>query len=88
MAVEAQVLDAVVLYADVHAQLVAAQRVVLERLQVVGLELAEVARLLVVVEDVVAVEVVHRGFRGSHSPNTSRPASSASTSASMSAGSL
>ena len=46
--------------ADVHAQLVAAQRVVLERLEVVRLELAEVPRALVVVEDVVAVEVVHR----------------------------
>src|ERR1035441_5288807 len=79
---EAQVLDAAVLDADVHAQLVAAQRVVLESLQVVRIQLAEVVRALVVLEDVVAVEVVHQ------SPKTSRPACSASTSASMSAASL
>ena len=55
VAVEAHVLDAAVLDADVHAELVPAQGVVLERLEVVRLELAEVARALVVVEDVVPV---------------------------------
>ena len=44
---------------DVHAQLVAAERVVVVRLEVVRSQLAEVPRVLVVVEDVVAVEVVH-----------------------------
>ena len=83
MPLEAQVLDAVVPHADVHAQLIAAQGIVLVRLQVVGLELAEVAGALVVVEDVVAVEVVH-----AYKPNTSRPDESAATSASTSAPSL
>ena len=43
----------------VHAELVAAQRVVVVPLEVVGLERPEVPRVLVVVEDVVAVEGVH-----------------------------
>jgi hypothetical protein len=81
--VEAQVLDAIALHADVDAHLIAAQRVVLERLEVVRVELAEVLRTLVVLEDVVAVEVVHR-----YSPKTSRPAIRALISASMSDSSL
>ncbi len=68
---------------DLHPQLVAAQGIVLERLEVVRLELAEVARALVVLEDVVAVEVVH-----GQSPKTSRPLSRPATSASMSSASL
>ena len=58
-------------------------------LEVVRVELAEVARALVVLEDVFAVEVVHRRLRGTHhSAKTARPAWSASTSASISEGSL
>ena len=60
MAVEAQVRDLPVLDPDVHAQLVAAERVVVVELEVAGVELAEVPRVLVVVEDVVSVEIVHR----------------------------
>src|SRR5689334_24624115 len=52
VAVEAQLVDAPVPDADLHAELVAAQRVVLLCLEVVRLELAEVPRVLVVVEDV------------------------------------
>ena len=55
MAVEADLIDALVLHADVHAQLIAAEWVVLERLEVVWLELAEVAGTLVVVEDVIPI---------------------------------
>ena len=45
---------------DLHAELVAAQRVDLVGLVVVRRQLAEVARVLVVLEDEVAVEVVHQ----------------------------
>ena len=79
LAVEAEVLDAAVLDDDVHAQLVAAERVVVVPLEVVRLELAEVPRVLVVLEDVVAVQSVHR-----YSSNTSRALPSASTSRSTS----
>jgi len=61
VAVEAQVGDLPVLDADVDAELVAAERVEVVRVEVVRIQLAEVARLLVVIEDVVAVELVHRG---------------------------
>src|ERR1700739_3548868 len=55
VAVEAQVGDVAVADLDVHAKLVAAERVLLEGLQVVGGKLAEVVRALVVLEDVLAV---------------------------------
>src|SRR2546423_425558 len=80
LAVEAQLGDLAVLHADVHAHLVPAERVVVVGLEVVGNQLAEVARLLVVVEDVVAVQVVHHD-----SPNRSRARPTEATSASTSA---
>src|SRR5215212_10979595 len=76
--VEAQVLHAAVLHHDVHAQLVAAERVVVVPLEVVLLELAEVPWALVVLEDEVSVEGVHQ------SSKTSRALTSASTSRSTS----
>ena len=61
LSVEAQVGDPPLLvHHDVHAQLVAAERVEVVELEVVRLERAEVPRVLVVVEDEVAVEGVHR----------------------------
>ena len=60
VALEAQVGDAAVGDGDLHAELVAAQRVDLVGLVVVSGQLAEVARALVVLEDEVAVEVVHQ----------------------------
>ena len=51
--------QAVAVHADVDAELVPAQRVVLQRLQVVRLQLAEVPRALVVIQDVLAVQLVH-----------------------------
>src|SRR5215210_1152915 len=71
--VEAQVLHAAILHNDVHAQLVAAERVVVVPLEIVLLELPEVPGALVVLEDEVAVEGVHQ------SSNTSRAFTSAST---------
>src|SRR5213078_426139 len=76
--VEAQVGDLSVLDADVNAHLVAAQRVVVVGLEVVRLELAEVPRPLVVLEDVVAVQVVHQTLKTSRARATE--SSSASTS--------
>src|SRR5205814_3001310 len=72
--------DLPVVHPDVHAHLVAAQRVVVVRLEVVWKQLAEVPRALVVVEDVVAVEVVHHD-----SPKSSHARPSEATSASTSA---
>jgi hypothetical protein len=60
VAVEAQVLDPPVGDADLDTELIAAERVVLVGVEVVGLELAEVPRSLVVLEDEIAVEVVHQ----------------------------
>src|SRR4051812_30205980 len=80
--VEAQLGDLPALDADVDAHLVAAQRVVVVRLEVVRLELAEVPRPLVVLEDVVAVQVVHQPA------NTSRARATESSSASTSSGTL
>src|SRR5256885_957696 len=60
VAVEAEVRDLPVLDPNVHPQLVAAERVVVVELEVAGVELPEVPRVLVVVEDVVPVEIVHR----------------------------
>ena len=56
---EAEVRDAVTLEADVDSELVATERVPIAKLDVAWLELAEVPRALVVVEDVLAVESVH-----------------------------
>jgi hypothetical protein len=58
--VKAEVRHLPVLDPHVHAELVAAERVVVEPLQVVRIKLAEVPRSLVVIEDVVAVKGVHR----------------------------
>src|SRR6185503_13108725 len=60
LAVEAHVRDAVVLDAQGHAQLVAAQRVRVGVRVRRAFELPVIARVLVVIEDVVAVHVVHR----------------------------
>src|SRR5215207_9215628 len=58
---EAHVRDAAVLaHAELDLELVAAERVVVLELQVRVLELAEVPRLLVVLEDVLAIQVVHQ----------------------------
>ena len=77
--------------ADVDPELVPAQGVVLEGLEVVRLQLPEVPRVLVVVEDVVAVEVVHQptwAVEAPSSANTSRAPCRAASSACTSAGSL
>jgi hypothetical protein len=58
--VEAQLRDPPVLDPHVDAELVAAERIVVMPLEIAGIELAEIPRALVVVEDVVAVEGVHR----------------------------
>src|ERR1700723_1049739 len=63
MAVEAEIRDLAVLDPDMHTQLIAAQRVVLQGLQIVRIELAEVPWALVVVEDVVAIQIVHGCLR-------------------------
>ena len=59
LAVEAEVGDLAVPDHDVHAQLVAAERVMVVELEVVGLEHPEVPRVLVVIEDVVPVQGIH-----------------------------
>ena len=51
---------------QVHAELVAAERVVVVPLEVVRVELAEVPRVLVVLEDVVPVEGVHSELEPEH----------------------
>src|SRR5215213_5383758 len=79
VAVEAEILDPAVLHDDVHSELVAAERVVVVEVEVVLRQLAEVPRVLVVVEDEVPVERVHR-----YSSKTSRALPSASTSRSTS----
>ena len=84
-AVEAQLGDLAVLHADVDAHLVAAERVVVVGLEVVRVELAEVPRPLVVLEDVVAVEVVHRDHA---TPKTPFALASASIRASTSSRTL
>src|SRR5215212_2603406 len=63
LAVPLQVGDLPVLDEDVHAQLVAAKRVLVLELEVVLRELPEVSRLLVVLQDVVAVELVHQSSK-------------------------
>src|SRR4051812_15442688 len=60
VAMETEGGDLAVLHLDVHAQLVTAERVVVVELEVALFELAEVPRALVVIEDVVSVELVHR----------------------------
>src|SRR5207245_2004950 len=63
-AVEADVFDHAVVDAEVHPDHVAAQRVVLLVADVGVLEAAVVSRVLVVVEDVLAIElVVNRGHQ-------------------------
>ena len=59
LAMEAQVGHLAVLDENVHAELVTAEGVVVVPLEVVGFQRPEVPRVLVVVEDVVAVEGVH-----------------------------
>src|SRR4051794_21009204 len=77
---EAHVLDAVLpVDLELHLQLVAAQRVEVLVLEVGVAQLAPVMRLLVVIQDVLAVEVVHH-------PNTLRTEPSASTRRSTSSG--
>src|SRR3954470_17523801 len=79
VAVEADVLDrAVVAHAEHHAQLVAAQRVRVLELEVRGLHHAPVVRALVVVEDLLAIQVVHQSAKTSLT--RSRPAMRRSTS--------
>jgi hypothetical protein len=75
--VEAEVGDLAVLDADVDPELVAAEWVVVVELEVVRVERPVISGVLVVLEDVVAVE-------GVYSSNTSRAFSSASTSRSTS----
>ena len=75
---EAQLLDALVADLDLHAELVPAQGVLLDSLRVVGLELAKVARALVVVEDVVPVEIVHGSAQPSECEQGARPPASRS----------
>src|SRR4051794_28965072 len=59
LAVEADVGDLAVLDLDVHAELVAAEGVVVVELEVVRIEGPEVPGVLVVLEDVVAVKSIH-----------------------------
>ena len=79
LAVAAQVGDLPVLDADVDSHLVAAERVVVVELEIVRLSLPKFLRVLVVLEDVVAVEgVIHQSWK------TLRASFSASTSLSTS----
>src|SRR4051812_43689819 len=79
VAVEADVLDrAVAGDAEHHAQLIAAQRVRVLELEVRRLHHAPVVRALVVVEDLLAIEIIHQSAKTSLT--RSSPASSRSTS--------
>src|SRR6185503_3137080 len=60
LTMEAQVRDPVAIELDVDPHLVAAQRVAVLELRVTLLQLPEVAGSLVVVEDELAVELVHQ----------------------------
>src|SRR3954452_4984768 len=72
---------ALVVEHQLHAQLVAAERVVVLELEVGGLQRAEVVRSLVVLEDLLPVELVH-GY-AKILLTSARPSTRASTSASV-----